>query len=99
MSKPQPPLELRIGRIKAAIWADEAGRKTYHSVSFSRLYRTEVVGSGTSTAFAATTSSCSGNWPTRPTLASSSSRLTPQLAPPPIRTRKPPDPWTFRPTP
>ena len=41
MSKPQPPLELRIGRIKAAIWADEAGRKTYHSVSFSRLYRTE----------------------------------------------------------
>ena len=41
MSKPQPPLELRIGRIKAAIWANEAGGQTYHTVSFARLYRTE----------------------------------------------------------
>lgn len=35
----QPELELRLGRLKAPIWTNESEDRTYHTVSFSRLYR------------------------------------------------------------
>ena len=42
MSNPQQPVdEVRIGRLKAAVWLNEAEDQNYHTVSFSRLYRTE----------------------------------------------------------
>ena len=41
MSTPQQPLEVRIGRLKAAIWTNESEGGAYHTVSFARLYRTE----------------------------------------------------------
>lgn len=45
MSSPttSPPAdEIRIGSIKAAVWENETeGGGVYHSVTFSRLYRTE----------------------------------------------------------
>ena len=37
-----PPVdEIRIGSIKAAVWENESEGGVYHSVTFSRLYRTE----------------------------------------------------------
>lgn len=44
MSAPttSPPVEeVRIGSIKAAVWENESEGGVYHSVTFSRLYRTE----------------------------------------------------------
>ena len=42
MPKPRQPIEeLRIGRLKAAVWTNESEDRTYHTVSFSRLYRNE----------------------------------------------------------
>lgn len=35
----QPVQEFRLGRIKAAIWANEGKTGTFHNVSISRLYK------------------------------------------------------------
>ena len=39
MANPKPVAEVRIGRVKAAIWPNEAEGRTRHNVTFSRLYR------------------------------------------------------------
>lgn len=39
MSKPKPVHELRLGRIKAAVWQNETPNGTRHNVTFSRLYK------------------------------------------------------------
>ncbi|MCY3746122.1 MAG: hypothetical protein OXH05_07795 [Acidobacteria bacterium] len=37
-----PPVdELRVGTCRAAIWRNEADGNTFHTATFSRLYRTE----------------------------------------------------------
>ena len=42
MSKPnRPVIDLRIGAVRAAIWANDHDGETYHTTSFSRLYKTE----------------------------------------------------------
>ena len=35
------PVEVRIGRLKAAIWRNESENRDYYTVSFSRLHRNE----------------------------------------------------------
>ncbi len=35
----KPVAEVRIGSVKAAIWENEAGGRTRHNVTFSRLYK------------------------------------------------------------
>lgn len=39
MSKKKPVHEVRLGRIRAAIWENETSNGTRHNVTFSRLYR------------------------------------------------------------
>ena len=39
MANLKPVAEVRIGRVKAAIWQNEAEGRTRHNVTFSRLYR------------------------------------------------------------
>jgi hypothetical protein len=39
MAKKQPVHEVRLGRIKAAIWENETQNGTRHNVTFSRLYK------------------------------------------------------------
>ena len=39
MANPKPISEVRIGRVKAAIWPNETEGRTRHNVTFSRLYR------------------------------------------------------------
>ena len=39
MSTKKPTSELRIGKIKAAIWANESENGIRYSVTFSRLYK------------------------------------------------------------
>ena len=39
MGNPKPVAEIRIGRVKAAIWPNEAEGRTRHNVTFSRLYK------------------------------------------------------------
>ena len=39
MANPKPVAEVRIGRVKAAIWPNETEGRTRHNVTFSRLYR------------------------------------------------------------
>ena len=39
--KTQPVQEIRVGSCKAAIWENEADGRRFHSVSFSRLYKTD----------------------------------------------------------
>ncbi len=39
MANPKPISEVRIGRIKAAIWPNETEGRTRHNVTFSRLYK------------------------------------------------------------
>ena len=39
MANPKPVVEVRIGRVKAAIWPNETEGRTRHNVTFSRLYR------------------------------------------------------------
>jgi hypothetical protein len=39
MNKNAPVHEVRVGRIRATVWANEAEAGTWHSVSFSRLYK------------------------------------------------------------
>ncbi|MCY4400542.1 MAG: hypothetical protein OXE96_14570 [Gemmatimonadetes bacterium] len=43
MPSPKPPIaDLRIGTARAAIWANETDDdQTYHTVTFSRLYKTD----------------------------------------------------------
>ena len=39
MSKKKPVHELRLGRIRAAIWENDTRNGAFHNVTFSRLYR------------------------------------------------------------
>ena len=40
MANPKPVAEVRIGRVKAAIWSNETKEgRTRHNVTFSRLYK------------------------------------------------------------
>lgn len=39
MSKQKPVHEVRLGRIKAAIWENETQNGTRHNVTFTRLYK------------------------------------------------------------
>ena len=39
MANPKPVAEVRIGRVKAAVWPNETEGRTRHNVTFSRLYR------------------------------------------------------------
>ena len=39
MANPKPISEVRIGRIKAAIWTNGTDGRTRHNVTFSRLYK------------------------------------------------------------
>ena len=39
MANPQPVAEVRIGRVKAAIWKNGTEERTRHNVTFSRLYK------------------------------------------------------------
>ena len=50
MSK-KPVHEIRLGRIRAAIWENETTNGTRHNVTFSRLYRDERGNWGDSTSF------------------------------------------------
>ena len=36
-----PPAELRIGTLKAALWANDVNGRTRYNVTFDRLYRTD----------------------------------------------------------
>ena len=38
-AKPKPVHEIRLGRIKAAIWANETDNGTRHNVTITRLYK------------------------------------------------------------
>ena len=50
MSK-KPIHEIRLGPIRAAIWANETSNGTRHNVTFSRLYRDEQGNWGDSNSF------------------------------------------------
>ncbi|MBU0716960.1 MAG: hypothetical protein KJ749_01820 [Planctomycetes bacterium] len=39
MAKQKPAQEIRLGRIKATIWANETQTGTRHNVTISRLYK------------------------------------------------------------
>ena len=39
MANQKPVAEVRIGRVKAAIWRNETEDRTRHNVTFSRLYK------------------------------------------------------------
>ena len=39
MANPKPVAEIRIGRVKAAIWPNKTEGRTRHTVTFSRLYK------------------------------------------------------------
>ena len=39
MANPKPISEVRIGRVKAAIWPNGTDGRTQHNVTFSRLYK------------------------------------------------------------
>ena len=39
MANPKPISEVRIGRVKAAIWTNGTEGRTRHNVTFSRLYK------------------------------------------------------------
>ena len=39
MANQKPVAEVRIGRVKAAIWQNETEGRTRHNVTFSRLYK------------------------------------------------------------
>ena len=51
MSKKKPVHEVRLGRIRAAIWENETSNGTRHNVTFSRLYRDELGNWKDSTSF------------------------------------------------
>lgn len=37
--KQKPVHEVRLGCVKAVIWENRSGEKTFHNVTFARLYR------------------------------------------------------------
>jgi hypothetical protein len=39
MTKAKPTTEIRIGKIKAAVWANESDNGIRYNVTFSRLYK------------------------------------------------------------
>jgi hypothetical protein len=39
MTKQKPTHEIRLGRVKAVIWANKTDRGTRHNVTVSRLYK------------------------------------------------------------
>jgi hypothetical protein len=39
MSNNRPVHELRLGRVRAAIWQNEAEGRVFHNVTFSRLFK------------------------------------------------------------
>ena len=39
MANPKPVSEVRIGRVKAAIWPNETEGRTWHNITFSCLYK------------------------------------------------------------
>jgi len=39
MSKQKPVHEVRLGRIKAALWENDTQNGTRHNVTFTRLYK------------------------------------------------------------
>lgn len=39
MAKQKPAHEIRLGRIKATIWANDTANGTRHNVSVSRIYK------------------------------------------------------------
>ena len=39
MANPKPVAEVRIGRVKEAIWSNETEGRMRHNVTFSRLYK------------------------------------------------------------
>jgi len=39
MSKTKPVHQIRLGRIKAAVWANETSNGIRHNVTFTRLYK------------------------------------------------------------
>jgi len=39
MSKQKPVHEVRLGRIKAAVWENDTQNGTRHNVTFTRLYK------------------------------------------------------------
>jgi hypothetical protein len=39
MTKQKPAHEIRLGRVKATIWANETDNGTRHNVSVNRLYK------------------------------------------------------------
>lgn len=41
MSNERPIHEIRIGKVKAAIWQNQGDSGTFFSVTFSRVYKTE----------------------------------------------------------
>lgn len=41
MSTNKPIHEIRLGRIRAAVWENEGAKGAMHSVTFSRLYKDE----------------------------------------------------------
>ena len=71
MANPKPISEVRIGRVKAAIWPNGTEGRTRHNVTFSRLYKTAMNGRARR-ASVATTCCCLPKWPIRPTRVSSS---------------------------
>ena len=50
-AKVKPVKEVRMGRIKAAIWANDTESGVRHNVTFSRIYRTEENGWESTTSF------------------------------------------------
>jgi hypothetical protein len=38
-SKPKPIHEVRLGRVRAAVWQNATDKGTRHSVTFSKLYK------------------------------------------------------------
>jgi len=41
MSTNKPVHEIRLGRVRAAVWENESNKGVMHSVTFSRLYKDE----------------------------------------------------------
>ncbi len=44
MSTNKPVHEVRLGRVRAAVWENEGAKGVMHSVTFSRLYKDDPTG-------------------------------------------------------
>ena len=42
MTTNKPVHEIRLGRVRAAVWGNESAKGVMHSVTFSRLYKDEA---------------------------------------------------------